>query len=86
MYIATDLALIIIHKYPDLIVIQNKLGFSPLKLLATRPSAFKSGYKMIWWKKILYHCKCATFQYLCTLLSAAKLKETHCLGNIWFYS
>ncbi|RHN67059.1 putative non-specific serine/threonine protein kinase [Medicago truncatula] len=51
-----DLAIIIIHKYPDLIVVQNKLGFSPVKLLATRPSAFKSGYKMIWWKKILYHC------------------------------
>ncbi|KAL5077321.1 hypothetical protein RYX36_016305 [Vicia faba] len=37
-----DLALIIIDKYPDLIVIPNRLGFSPLKLLATRPSAFKS--------------------------------------------
>jgi len=64
MYIATDLALIIIHKYPDLIYIPNKSGFSPLKLLATRPSAFESGCKMIWWKRILYHCKCATFQYL----------------------
>ncbi|CAL5202325.1 unnamed protein product [Lathyrus oleraceus] len=51
-----DLALIIIDKYPDLIVIPNRRGFSPLKLLATRPSAFKSGCKMIWWKRILYHC------------------------------
>ncbi|KAL5077377.1 hypothetical protein RYX36_016361 [Vicia faba] len=51
-----DLALIIIDKYPDLIVIPNRHGFSPLKLLATRPSAFKSGCKMIWWKRILYHC------------------------------
>ncbi|KAL5071240.1 hypothetical protein RYX36_022127, partial [Vicia faba] len=50
------LALIIIDKYPDLIVIANRHGFSPLKLLATRPSAFKSGCKMIWWKRILYHC------------------------------
>ncbi|KAL5060151.1 hypothetical protein RYX36_031755 [Vicia faba] len=51
-----DLALIIIDKYPDLIVIANRHGFSPLKLLATRPSTFKSGCKMIWWKRILYHC------------------------------
>ncbi|XP_058782201.1 uncharacterized protein LOC131656518 isoform X1 [Vicia villosa] len=51
-----DLALIIIDKYPNLISIPNKEGFSPLKLLATRPSAFKSGCKMIWWKRVLYHC------------------------------
>ncbi|XP_045819481.1 uncharacterized protein LOC123912929 [Trifolium pratense] len=51
-----DLALIIVDKYPDLAVIPNKHGFSPLKLLATRPSAFISGSKMIWWKRILYHC------------------------------
>ncbi|XP_058782203.1 uncharacterized protein LOC131656519 [Vicia villosa] len=51
-----DLALIIIDKFPDLISIPNKKGFSPLKLLATRPSAFKSGCNMIWWKRILYHC------------------------------
>ncbi|XP_058782204.1 uncharacterized protein LOC131656522 [Vicia villosa] len=51
-----DLALIIIDKYPAFIVIPDKHGFSPLKLLATRPSAFKSGCNMIWWKRILYHC------------------------------
>ncbi|XP_027186526.1 uncharacterized protein [Cicer arietinum] len=51
-----DLALIIIHKYPGLGAIPNKYDFTPLKLLATRSSAFKSGCKMIWWKKILYHC------------------------------
>ncbi|XP_004515014.1 uncharacterized protein [Cicer arietinum] len=50
-----DLALIIIHKYPGLGAIPNKYDFTPLKLLATRSSAFKSGCKMIWWKKILYH-------------------------------
>ncbi|KAL5164659.1 Serine/threonine-protein phosphatase 6 regulatory ankyrin repeat subunit A [Glycine soja] len=37
-----DLALIIMYKYPKLYDIQNREGFSPLKLLATRPSAFKS--------------------------------------------
>ncbi|CAK8565738.1 unnamed protein product [Lathyrus sativus] len=51
-----DLALIITSKYPDLISIRNRHGFSPLKLLATRPSAFKSGCKMIWWKRLLYSC------------------------------
>ncbi|XP_027186835.1 uncharacterized protein [Cicer arietinum] len=51
-----DLALIIIDKYPELGAISNKKHYTPLKLLATRPSAFESGFKMIWWKKILYHC------------------------------
>ncbi|CAJ2640036.1 unnamed protein product [Trifolium pratense] len=51
-----DLALIIVDKYPDLAIISNKHEFSPLKVLATRPSAFISGSKMIWWKRIVYHC------------------------------
>ncbi|RZB51159.1 uncharacterized protein LOC114397588 isoform X2 [Glycine soja] len=51
-----DLALIIMYKYPKLYDIQNREGFSPLKLLATRPSAFKSGSNLLWWKRILYHC------------------------------
>ncbi|CAK8565776.1 unnamed protein product [Lathyrus sativus] len=51
-----DLALIIIYKYPNLIDIPDRHGFSPLKLLATRPSAFRSGCNMIWWKRIMYHC------------------------------
>ncbi|TKY47016.1 Ankyrin repeat-containing protein [Spatholobus suberectus] len=51
-----DLALIIMHRYPKLYDIQNREGYSPLKLLATRPSAFKSGSNLIWWKRILYHC------------------------------
>ncbi|XP_029125171.1 uncharacterized protein LOC109788840 [Cajanus cajan] len=51
-----DLALIIMHKYPELNDVQNREGFSPLKLLATRPSAFKSGSNLRWWKTILYHC------------------------------
>lgn len=41
--VATDLALIIMNKYPDLSDMQNGDGFRPLKLLATRPSAFRSG-------------------------------------------
>ncbi|KAL2322799.1 hypothetical protein Fmac_027178 [Flemingia macrophylla] len=51
-----DLALIIMDKYRKLYDIQNREGFGPLKLLATRPTAFKSGISLIWWKKILYHC------------------------------
>ncbi|XP_057434339.1 uncharacterized protein LOC130727028 [Lotus japonicus] len=51
-----DLAIIIVHCYPGLVDTRNKDGVTPLKTLATRPSAFKSGNNLSWWKKILYHC------------------------------
>ncbi|KAK7372595.1 hypothetical protein VNO80_05980 [Phaseolus coccineus] len=51
-----DLAVIIVHYYDFLSTHTNKKGFTPLKLLATRPSAFKSATKLSWWKRILYHC------------------------------
>ncbi|TKY47015.1 Ankyrin repeat-containing protein [Spatholobus suberectus] len=51
-----DLALIIMYRYPKLYDIQNREGYSPLKLLATRPSAFKSGVNLTMWERLLYHC------------------------------
>jgi hypothetical protein len=30
---------------------------TPLEVLATRTSAFKSGNTLLWWEKILYQCK-----------------------------
>ena len=54
---ATDLAVIIVHYYDSLSTISNKYGDTPLKVLATRPSAFRSGIKLSWWKLILYRCK-----------------------------
>ncbi|KAK7300415.1 hypothetical protein RJT34_11259 [Clitoria ternatea] len=51
-----DLAVIIVHYYDFLSTHLNKDGFTPLKVLATRPSAFKSASYLTWWKQILYHC------------------------------
>ncbi|KAL2317023.1 hypothetical protein Fmac_030899 [Flemingia macrophylla] len=51
-----DLAVIIVHKYDFLSTHTNKEGFTPLKVLATRPSAFKSASQLSWWKQILYQC------------------------------
>ncbi|KAK7276507.1 hypothetical protein RIF29_17647 [Crotalaria pallida] len=51
-----DLAVIIMHEYDFLSTHINKEGFTPLKVLATRPSAFKSSSNLSWWKLILYHC------------------------------
>ncbi|TKY56978.1 Ankyrin repeat-containing protein [Spatholobus suberectus] len=51
-----DLAVIIVHYYDFLSTHTNKEGFTPLKVLATRPSAFRSASKLLWWKRILYHC------------------------------
>ena len=54
----TDLAIIITHCYPGRLVdTRNKDGATPLKVLASKPSAFKSGRSLPWWKQILYYCK-----------------------------
>ncbi|RDX69120.1 hypothetical protein CR513_51808, partial [Mucuna pruriens] len=52
-----DLAVIIVHHYDFLSTHKNKEGLTPLTVLATRPSAFRSASKLSWWKLILYHCK-----------------------------
>ncbi|KAG4402731.1 hypothetical protein GLYMA_02G268300v4 [Glycine max] len=52
-----DLALIIVHYYGFLINKHNKEKLTPLDVLATRPSAFKSASKHhSLWKQILYNC------------------------------
>ncbi|CAJ1964207.1 unnamed protein product [Sphenostylis stenocarpa] len=51
-----DLAIIITHCYPGLVDTRNKDGVTPLKVLANKPSAFKSGSNLSWWKQILYYC------------------------------
>ncbi|KAK7320545.1 hypothetical protein VNO77_30109 [Canavalia gladiata] len=50
-----DLAVIIVHYYDFLSTHKNKQGFTPLKVLATRPTAFKSASYLSWWRRILYH-------------------------------
>ncbi|TKY46853.1 E3 ubiquitin-protein ligase mind-bomb [Spatholobus suberectus] len=51
-----DLAIIITDCYPGLLDTRNKDGATPLKVLACKPSAFKSGRNLPWWKQILYYC------------------------------
>ncbi|CAJ2653628.1 unnamed protein product [Trifolium pratense] len=51
-----DLAVIIVHHYDFLSTHLNKEESTPLKVLATRPSAFKSASNLSWYKRILYHC------------------------------
>ncbi|XP_068494837.1 ankyrin repeat-containing protein At5g02620-like isoform X2 [Phaseolus vulgaris] len=50
-----DLAIIISRCYPELVKVRNKDGDAPLKVLACKPSAFKSGSNLPWWKQILYY-------------------------------
>ncbi|XP_048441608.1 uncharacterized protein LOC103960142 isoform X2 [Pyrus x bretschneideri] len=51
-----DLAFQIIDLYGDLVNYVNEQGFSPLHLLATKPSAFKSGSHLGLFQKIIYYC------------------------------
>ncbi|CAL0334697.1 unnamed protein product [Lupinus luteus] len=50
-----DLAFQMIHKYDEhLVKSKNKEGLSPLHLLASKPSAFKSGSRLGRYEKIIY--------------------------------
>ncbi|KAM1057873.1 hypothetical protein COP1_031184 [Malus domestica] len=51
-----ELAFQIIHLYEDLVNSVNAQGFSPLHLLATKASAFKSGSHLGLFQKIIYYC------------------------------
>ncbi|XP_004491094.1 uncharacterized protein [Cicer arietinum] len=51
-----DLAMIIVLDYPFLSNHLNIEQSTPLKVLATKPSAFKSASSLSWYKRILYHC------------------------------
>ncbi|WJX37775.1 hypothetical protein P8452_25506 [Trifolium repens] len=51
------LANIITHCYTNSIsFMKDKYGVTPLEVLATRTSAFKSGNPLSWWQQILYYC------------------------------
>ncbi|CAL9023681.1 unnamed protein product [Prunus brigantina] len=51
-----DLAFQIICLYEDLVNYVNEEGYSPLHLLASKPSAFKSGSHLRPFKRIIYYC------------------------------
>ncbi|XP_041016453.1 ankyrin repeat domain-containing protein 27-like [Juglans microcarpa x Juglans regia] len=51
-----DLAFQIIHLYPKLARSVNQKGLTPLHLLASKPSAFRSGSHLEGYYKIIYHC------------------------------
>ena len=57
----TDLSFQIIHLYNskdnNIATAFNERGMTPLHVLASKPSAFKSGTNFRWWKKLMYYCK-----------------------------
>ncbi|KAL2341038.1 hypothetical protein Fmac_008978 [Flemingia macrophylla] len=53
-----DLAFQIINLYDDLGNCANERGFTPLHLLARKPSVFRSGCNLGLFEAIIYHCKC----------------------------
>nr|POF21888.1 hypothetical protein CFP56_55387 [Quercus suber] len=52
----TDVAYEILLKEPELAYAVNEGGITPLHLLASKPSVFRSGSHIGWWKSIIYHC------------------------------
>ncbi|KAM4075462.1 hypothetical protein ACB094_10G171500 [Castanea mollissima] len=58
-----ELALIILHLHKDLANLSNKKGMTPVHLLASMPSAFKSGSNLRWFENIIYHCKYTMYNF-----------------------
>lgn len=50
----------IIHLYKELVNWMNEEGWSPLHLLASKPSVFKSGSRLGRTETVIYHC-----MYIC---------------------
>ncbi|KAI9118969.1 hypothetical protein K1719_009644 [Acacia pycnantha] len=51
-----DLAFHMIILYPDLVDQHDAKGMTPLHVLASKPSAFRSGLQLSWCKQIIYYC------------------------------
>ncbi|KAF5454983.1 hypothetical protein F2P56_024607 [Juglans regia] len=51
-----DLAFQITHSYQNLVNYKNEQGFTPLHVLASKPSAFRSGSLLRGYNRIIYHC------------------------------
>ncbi|KAL6335053.1 hypothetical protein AAG906_026433 [Vitis piasezkii] len=54
--VTADLAFQIIHHYRDLVDSVDENGLTPLHLLASKPTAFRSGTPLSWFERIIYHC------------------------------
>ncbi|CBI36466.3 unnamed protein product, partial [Vitis vinifera] len=52
-----DFAFQIIHQYRDLVDSVDENGLTPLHLLASKPTAFRSGTPLSWFERIIYHCE-----------------------------
>ncbi|KAM5550694.1 hypothetical protein ABKV19_027165 [Rosa sericea] len=59
-----DIAWDLIQRCPSLITTKDIFGESPLFALASVPSAFPSGTRLIFWKKWIYNC----YSLYCTIL------------------
>ncbi|KAA8544471.1 hypothetical protein F0562_022489 [Nyssa sinensis] len=51
-----DVALYLVHKYPKLATLKHQNGDSPLKAIATKASAFRSGTCLNFWESLIYSC------------------------------
>ncbi|XP_027340971.1 uncharacterized protein LOC113854263 [Abrus precatorius] len=79
-----DLALIITHCYPVLMDTRNKEGVTPLKVLAHKPSAFKSGLNLSLWKQILYYFTISLESEALQEQNLIKLKVRSVRSTVWF--
>ena len=76
----------ILHRYTELVNYVNGDGMTPLHLLASKPSAFKSGCHLKWFENIIYNCK-YTIKFSRFIVSPVNkdLQELKIPLNFYFY-
>ncbi|THG13995.1 hypothetical protein TEA_022768 [Camellia sinensis var. sinensis] len=73
-----DLALEIVHQFPEFVHRVDRRGYSPLHLLATKSAAFKSSCPRTWLQDTLYHCVWKTVKcFLEPIVVILEMKEKH---------
>ena len=78
---SSDLSFQIIHLYEELVYYVDHRGTSPLHLLASKPTAFRSGCHLGGYKKIIYNCKASFILIMYFIFSALIIPKRK---NIFF--
>ncbi|GMP90927.1 hypothetical protein CsSME_00041845 [Camellia sinensis var. sinensis] len=73
-----DLALEIVHRFPEFVHRLDQKGYSPLHLLATKATAFKSSCPRTWLQDTIYRCVWKTVKcFLEPIVVILEMKEKH---------
>ena len=78
-YLTADLAILIIDLYEDLVNYVDDKGLTPLHVLASKPTAFRSGTHLHFIERLIYECKSPSITQTTQLNDSEKIANTYYL-------